>query len=123
MENKTKPLLASLCDGRGQVCASKRKTFVLVDDGFVYGFGWMAFGSVGFTDKAASDKITKPRVLESLRSHHISQVVTNRRQVFGFGDNERVQLGHETLGFCLKPTEILIPEMENDANCVVLETR
>jgi len=115
-----------------QVCASKRKTFVLVDDGSVYGFGWMAFGSLGFTDRGASDKITKPRVVESLRSHHISQVstglyhtvvVTNRGQIFGFGDNERVQLGHETLRFCLKPTEILIPEMENDADCVVLETR
>ncbi|KAA8523875.1 hypothetical protein F0562_010298 [Nyssa sinensis] len=27
-----------------QVCASKRKTFVLVDDGSVFGFGWMGFG-------------------------------------------------------------------------------
>ncbi|CAK9154716.1 unnamed protein product [Ilex paraguariensis] len=54
------------------VCASKRKTFVLVDDGSVYGFGWMGFGSLGF----ASDKVMRPRVLDSLRPHHISQVST-----------------------------------------------
>ncbi|CAK9183035.1 unnamed protein product [Ilex paraguariensis] len=96
-----------------QVCASKRKTFVLVDDGSVYGFGWMGFGSLGF----ASNKVMRPRVLDSLRSHHISQVstglyhtvvVTNRGQIFGFGDNERAQLGHETLRGCLEPTEIFI---------------
>ncbi|XAR68362.1 hypothetical protein NMG60_11003461 [Bertholletia excelsa] len=40
-----------------QVCASKRKTFVLVDDGSVYGFGWMGFGSLGFPDRGASDKV------------------------------------------------------------------
>ncbi|KAK6802853.1 hypothetical protein RDI58_000637 [Solanum bulbocastanum] len=51
-----------------QVCASKRKTFVLVDNGSVYGFGWMGFGSLGFLDRGASDKVLKPRILESLRS-------------------------------------------------------
>ncbi|XP_058218305.1 ultraviolet-B receptor UVR8 isoform X2 [Rhododendron vialii] len=110
-----------------QVCASKRKTFVLVDDGSVYGFGWMAFGSLGFTDRGASDKITKPRILDSLRPYHISQVstglyhtvvVTNRGQIFGFGDNERAQLGHDTLRGCLRPTEIFVPEMENNAGFV-----
>ncbi|KAG5546279.1 hypothetical protein RHGRI_018449 [Rhododendron griersonianum] len=110
-----------------RVCASKRKTFVLVDDGSVYGFGWMAFGSLGFTDRGASDKITKPRILDSLRPYHISQVstglyhtvvVTNRGQIFGFGDNERAQLGHDTLRGCLKPTEIFVPEMENNAGFV-----
>ncbi|KAI8552618.1 hypothetical protein RHMOL_Rhmol06G0280700 [Rhododendron molle] len=110
-----------------QVCASKRKTFVLVDDGSVYGFGWMAFGSLGFTDRGASDKITKPRILDSLRPYHISQVstglyhtvvVTNRGQIFGFGDNERAQLGHDTLRGCLEPTEIFVPEMENNAGFV-----
>ncbi|XP_010242957.1 PREDICTED: ultraviolet-B receptor UVR8 isoform X2 [Nelumbo nucifera] len=102
-----------------QVCARKRKTFVLVDDGSVFGFGWMGFGSLGFSDREISDKIMKPRVLDSLRSHHISQistglyhtvVVTNRGQIFGFGDNERAQLGHESLRGCLKPTEIIVPE-------------
>lgn len=105
-----------------QVCASKRKTFVLVDDGSVYGFGWMGFGSLGFPDRGVSDKIVKPRVLDSLRPYHISQistglyhtvVVTNQGRVFGFGDNERAQLGHDTLRGCLEPTEILIGEMVN----------
>ncbi|XP_051152164.1 ultraviolet-B receptor UVR8 [Andrographis paniculata] len=98
-----------------QVCASKRKTFVLVDDGSVYGFGWMGFGSLGFLDRAVSDKVTRPRVLDSLRSHHISQVstglyhtvvVTKQGQVLGFGDNERAQLGHESYRCCLQPIEI-----------------
>lgn len=100
-----------------QVCASKRKTFVLVDDGSVYGFGWMGFGSLGFLDRGASDKVLKPRILESLRSHHISQistglyhtvVVTNCGRVFGFGDNERAQLGHDAVRGCLEPTEMFM---------------
>lgn len=102
-----------------QVCASKRKTFVLTNDGSLYGFGWMGFGSLGFPDRGASDKITKPMVLNSLKSHRISQVstglyhtlvVTNRGRVLGFGDNERAQLGHDTMRGCLRPTEICIPE-------------
>ncbi|KAA8526845.1 hypothetical protein F0562_008926 [Nyssa sinensis] len=110
-----------------QVCASKRKTFVLVDDGSVYGFGWMGFGSLGLPNRAASEKVMRPRILDSLRAHHISQVstglyhtvvVTNRGQIFGFGDNERAQLGHDTLRGCLEPTEIRIQEMVNDAGLV-----
>ncbi|CAL5405820.1 unnamed protein product [Camellia sinensis] len=110
-----------------QVCASKRKTFVLVDDGSVYGFGWMGFGSLGFPDRGASDKIMRPRILDSLRPHHISQVstglyhtvvVTNRGRIFGFGDNERAQLGHDTLRGCLEPTEFFIQEMESDTSRV-----
>ncbi|CAK9154671.1 unnamed protein product [Ilex paraguariensis] len=110
-----------------QVCASKRKTFVLVDDGSVYGFGWMGFGSLGFPDKGASDKVMRPRVLDRLRPHHISQVstglyhtvvVTKRGQIFGFGDNERAQLGHETLRACLEPTEIFVQEMLNGDDLV-----
>ncbi|KAG8386301.1 hypothetical protein BUALT_Bualt03G0134800 [Buddleja alternifolia] len=105
-----------------QVCASKRKTFVLVDDGSVYGFGWMGFGSLGFPDRGVSDKIVRPRVLDSLRPHHISQVstglyhtvvVTNQGQVLGFGDNERAQLGHDTLRGCLEPTEIFLGATTN----------
>lgn len=117
--DKTTPsLLTSLKSQLAvQVCASKRKTFVLVEDGSVYGFGWMGFGSLGFLDRGASDKVLRPRIVESLRSHHISQistglyhtvVVTNRGRVFGFGDNERAQLGHDALRGCLKPTEIFM---------------
>lgn len=86
-----------------------------MDDGSVFGFGWMGFGSLGFLDRGVSDKVARPRVLDSLRSHHISQistalyhtiVITNRGQIFGFGDNERAQLGIDTLRGCLNPTEI-----------------
>ncbi|KAI3457479.1 hypothetical protein Pfo_014142 [Paulownia fortunei] len=124
--DKTTPEhLTSLCSHLAvQVCASKRKTFVLVDDGSVYGFGWMGFGSLGFPDRGVSDKVVRPRVLDSLRAHHISQVstglyhtvvVTNQGQVLGFGDNERAQLGHDTLRGCLEPTEIFIEGRVNNA--------
>lgn len=102
-----------------QVCASKRKTFVLVDDGSLYGFGWMGFGSLGFPDRGVSDKVVSPQVLECLKDHHISQVstglyhtvvVTNQGQMYGFGDNERSQLGHDMLRGCLEPTEIYLQE-------------
>lgn len=103
-----------------QVCASKRKTFVLADNGSLYGFGWMGFGSLGFPDRGASDKILSPRVLDSLKGHHTSQVstglyhtvvVTNQGRIFGFGDNERAQLGHDSLRGCLEPTEIFVQEI------------
>jgi alpha-tubulin suppressor-like RCC1 family protein len=103
-----------------QVCASKRKTFVLVDDGSLYGFGWMSFGSLGFADRGISDKIVWPRMLYSLRDHRIRQVstglyhtvvVSNRGQIFGFGDNERAQLGHDTLRACREPTEIFVNDV------------
>lgn len=119
--DKTTPsLLSSLKNHMAvQVCASKRKTFVLVDNGSVYAFGWMGFGSLGFTDRGVSDKVTRPRILDSLRAHHISQistglyhtvVITSRGQIFGFGDNERAQLGHDSLRGCLEPTEIFVNE-------------
>ncbi|KAH7544169.1 hypothetical protein JRO89_XS15G0120700 [Xanthoceras sorbifolium] len=107
-----------------QVCARKRKTFVLVDTGSVYGFGWMGFGSLGFLDRGASDKVMRPRILDSLRAHRVSQistglyhtvVVTLKGRIFGFGDNERAQLGLDTLRGCLEPTEIFIQEMEDEA--------
>ncbi|WRX29650.1 Regulator of chromosome condensation [Theobroma cacao] len=106
-----------------QVCARKRKTFVLVDGGSVYGFGWMGFGSLGFPDRSLSDKVMRPRILDSLRGHHVAQistglyhtvVVTHKGRMFGFGDNERAQLGHDTLRGCLEPTEIFIQEMEEE---------
>ncbi|XP_039061088.1 ultraviolet-B receptor UVR8-like isoform X2 [Hibiscus syriacus] len=114
-----------------QVCARKRKTFVLVDGGAVYGFGWMGFGSLGFPDRGVSDKIMRPRILDCLRDHRVSQVstglyhtvvVTQRGRMFGFGDNERAQLGHDTLRGCLEPTEIFIHEME-DETTLLLESR
>ncbi|XP_020263681.1 ultraviolet-B receptor UVR8-like [Asparagus officinalis] len=117
--DKTSPeLLTSLKSHLSvQVCARKRKTFVLTDEGSVFAFGWMGFGSLGFSDRGCSDKIMKPRILENLRSHYISQIstglyhtvaVTNKGVVFGFGDNERQQLGHESIRGCLKPTEIMM---------------
>ncbi|KAJ4980529.1 hypothetical protein NE237_031366 [Protea cynaroides] len=123
--DKTTPeLLSNLKDYLSvQVCARKRKTFVLVDNGSVFGFGWMGFGSLGFADRGTSDKVMKPRVLDSLKAHHISQistglyhtvVVTNRGLIFGFGDNERAQLGHDSLRGCLQPTEIVVQKANAD---------
>ncbi|GMH14386.1 hypothetical protein Nepgr_016227 [Nepenthes gracilis] len=120
--DKTTPALLSNLKSHiaVQVCANKRKTFVLLDTGRVYGFGWMAFGSLGFPDRGASDKVIQPRVLDSLRTHHISQVstglyhtivITNRGRIFGFGDNERAQLGNDMLRCCLKPAEILLDDL------------
>ncbi|CAI0376016.1 unnamed protein product [Linum tenue] len=108
-----------------QVCARKRKTFVLVDNGSVYGFGWMGFGSLGFPDRGPSDKGTKPRVLDSLRAHRVSQIstglyhtiaITNKGRIFGFGDNERAQLGHDSLRGCLEPMEIFVEDVAADEN-------
>ena len=96
---------------------------MLVDDGCLYGFGWMGFGSLGFPDRGASDKVLKPSMLHSLKGHHISQVstglyhsvvVTNRGRIFGFGDNERAQLAHDQLRLCINPTEILVQEANGD---------
>jgi alpha-tubulin suppressor-like RCC1 family protein len=83
----------------------------------------MGFGSLGFPDRGSSDKVMKPRVLESLRDHYVSQIstglyhtvaVTNKGIVFGFGDNERAQLGHEYIRVCLKPTEIMFQKSMED---------
>lgn len=102
-----------------QVYTSKRKTFVLVEDGSVYGFGWTGFGSLGFPELGPSDKVMKARQLNSLKGHKISHisagmyhtvVITRKGQLFGFGDNERAQLGYDTLRACLEPTELCISE-------------
>lgn len=123
---KTRPeLLSSLKNHLAvQVCAKKRKTFVLVDSGLVYGFGSMAFGSLGFPDaRRLTNKILKPRIVYTLRTHHVSQistglyhtvVVTNRGKILGFGDNERAQLGHDTLRHCFEPTEIFIENSSSE---------
>jgi len=119
--DKTTPeLLSSISNQVAvQVCASKRKTFVLADNGSLYGFGWTGFGSLGFPERGMSEKVVKPQILDTLRSHQIAQVstglyhsvvVTKRGQIFGFGDNERAQLGHDSLRGCLEPTEIFVPE-------------
>ena len=36
--------------------------------------------------------------------------------MFGFGDNERAQLGHDTLRGCLQPTEIFVQETADDTD-------
>ncbi|KAG0447081.1 hypothetical protein HPP92_028527 [Vanilla planifolia] len=123
--DKTSPELLSSLKGHlaVQVCARKRKTFVLTDEGSVFAFGWMGFGSLGFSDRGCSDKVLKPRILDNLRSHYVTQIstglyhtvaVTNKGLVFGFGDNERGQLGHEWLRGCLKPTEIMLQTKMED---------
>ncbi|CAL9154241.1 unnamed protein product [Musa hybrid cultivar] len=123
--DKTSPELLTSLKGHlaVQVCARKRKTFVLTDEGSVFAFGWMGFGSLGFSDRGSSDKVMKPRILDSLKSHYVSQIstglyhtvgITNRGLVFGFGDNERAQLGHEKIRGCLKPTEIAVGKMVDD---------
>ncbi|KAH1144405.1 hypothetical protein GLYMA_12G222600v4 [Glycine max] len=124
IEKTTPELLTSLKNQLAvQVCARKRKTFVLVNSGSVYGFGSMGFGSLGFLDRRVSDKVLKPRILDTLRAHHVSQistglyhtvVITSRGQIFGFGDNERAQLGHDTLRSCLEPTQIFIKDTSED---------
>ncbi|KAG4960816.1 hypothetical protein AAZX31_13G261400 [Glycine max] len=128
IEKTTPELLTSLKNQLVvQVCARKRKTFVLVDSGSVYGFGSMGFGSLGFLDRRVSDKVLKPRILDTLRTHHVSQistglyhtvVITSRGQIFGFGDNERAQLGHDTLRSCLEPTEIFIKDVSEDVESI-----
>lgn len=104
---------------------------MLIEQGFVYGFGWMGFGSLGFPDRGASDKVLRPRILECLRSHQISQIstglyhtiaITSTGRMFGFGDNERAQLGHDMLRGCLEPTEILIQQAEEDNVGMVAES-
>ncbi|KAG5010117.1 hypothetical protein JHK82_018732 [Glycine max] len=56
IEKTTPELLTSLKNQLVvQVCARKRKTFVLVNYGSVYGFGSMGFGSLGFLDRRVSD--------------------------------------------------------------------
>ncbi|KAL5571474.1 hypothetical protein UlMin_021071 [Ulmus minor] len=106
-----------------QVCARKRKTFVLIDSGLVYGFGWMGFGSLGFPDRGTSEKVMKPGRLDCLKTHHVSQIstglyhtvaVTNRGRIFGFGDNERVQLGHDTSRLGVEPTEMFLQETADE---------
>ncbi|KAM6584526.1 hypothetical protein CsatB_011528 [Cannabis sativa] len=127
--DKTTPQLLNIVKSNVavQVCARKRKTFVLIDSGSVYGFGWMSFGSLGFPDRGASDKVTRPQILDCLRDHHVSQIstglyhtvaVTNRGRIFGFGDNERAQLGHDTLRGCLRPTEIFVEEMTDGLDLI-----
>ena len=97
---------------------------MLVDTGIVYGFGWMGFGSLGFPDRGVSDKVLSPRSLDCLRAHCVSRistglyhtvVVTDKGRLFGFGDNERAQLGLESLRGCLEPTEILVQDLDDES--------
>lgn len=123
--DKTLPELLSGLRSRlaVQVCARKRKTFVVADDGSAFAFGWMGFGSLGFAagdrgsggGAGSSDKVLRPRRLDCLGPHRVAQIstglyhtiaVTSRGSVFGFGDNERAQLGLERMRGSLLPTEI-----------------
>ncbi|KAH1242258.1 putative E3 ubiquitin-protein ligase HERC4 [Glycine max] len=110
IEKTTPELLTSLKNQLVvQVCARKRKTFVLS----------MALAP---WDLAALDSWIEG-ILDTLRAHHVSQistglyhtvVITSRGQIFGFGDNERAQLGHDTLRSCLEPTQIFIKDTSED---------
>ncbi|KAG6536812.1 hypothetical protein ZIOFF_001881 [Zingiber officinale] len=123
--NKTSPeLLTSMkCNMAVQVFARKRKTFVVTDEGLVFAFGWMCFGSLGLSDRGSSDKVMEPRLLSGLSSHRVSQIstgayhtvaVTNRGRVFGFGDNEKTQIGPaQALSNYLEPTEMALPLHNN----------
>ena len=118
-----------------QVCVRKRKIFVLVDTGSVYGFGWMGFGSFGFPDRGVSDKITRLWILDNLRGHYISQIsiglhrtiaVIHKWRIFGLGDNERVQLRHDTLRGSPELVEIFVQEateMQAMTRKVAMRTR
>ncbi|KAG6532524.1 ultraviolet-B receptor UVR8-like [Zingiber officinale] len=122
--NQTSPeLLNSMkCNIAVQVFARKRKTFVVTDEGLVFAFGWMCFGSLGLSDRGSSDKVMEPRLLSGLSSHRVSQIstgayhtvaVTKRGDVFGFGDNEKAQIGPaHTLSY-LEPTEMALPLHSN----------
>eukprot|EP01018_Ginkgo_biloba_P023442 Gb_13972 [translate_table: standard] len=120
--DKTSPEMVAILQGHRavQVFARKRKTFVLSDGGLVFAFGWMGFGSLGFVDRSNSDKVVSPRVLETLKGFHVSQIstglyhtvaITNKGLIFGFGDNERAQLGQESLRTCLEPREIKMEDV------------
>lgn len=86
-----------------QVVAERRKTHVLADNGTVHAFGWVAYHSLGVQGKAASDKVLTPQSLEmALQGHKVAAVaagqyhtvvVTKKGAIFGFGDNDRSQLG------------------------------
>ena len=87
----------------------------------------MGIGILGFPEWGVSDKVMRVGILECLGGHHVSQistglyhtvVVTNHGKIVGFGDDERAQLGHDTLRTCLEPTKISFHEMTDDTNVV-----
>ena len=88
--------------------------------------GWVLV-ALGSHNGVVSDQVMRLGILECLGGHHVSQistaldhtvVVTNHGKIFGFGDNERAQLGHDTLRACLEPTQIFFHEMTDDTNVV-----
>ncbi|KAI5055924.1 hypothetical protein GOP47_0029445 [Adiantum capillus-veneris] len=109
--------VATLSEVRAvQVCSKKRRTFVLSDDGRLYGFGWMGFGSLGLSRTWNSEKVLIPSVLDSLKDHHICQVsaglyhtlaVTNKGTILGFGDNDKGPLGVSRATSCPEPIEVV----------------
>ena len=109
-----------------QVCARKRKTFVVGDDGSVHAFGWMGFGSLGLSERCGrSDKVLRPRRLDCLKDSSVAQIssglyhtmaITRQGTVLGFGDNERAQLGLEQMRACPFPVEIPLHLSEDNDN-------
>lgn len=82
----------------------------------------MCFGSLGLSDRGSSDKVMEPRLVRNLGSHRVSQIstgayhtvaVTKRGRVFGFGDNEKGQLGPAPTLSYLEPTEMAVPQHNN----------
>ncbi|MCO5550641.1 hypothetical protein L7F22_004130 [Adiantum nelumboides] len=103
-----------------QVCTTKRRTFVLSDEGRLYGFGWMGFGSLGLSKTWSSEKVLIPSVLDSLKDYHISQVsaglyhtlvVTDKGIILGFGDNDKGPIGVNGLSSCPEPVEVVNLEL------------
>ncbi|WVZ63030.1 hypothetical protein U9M48_012706, partial [Paspalum notatum var. saurae] len=78
------------------------------------------FGSLGFPDRQMGHEAPcsrEPtgllRIPNNLRLYH-TVAVTSKGIVFGFGDNERAQLGQEYIRGCLKPTEIMFQKSMED---------
>ncbi|OAY28672.1 hypothetical protein MANES_15G085700v8 [Manihot esculenta] len=103
-----------------RVSAGDEHAVALDSSGFVYTWGKGYCGALGHGGEI--DK-TLPELLNSLKSHIAVQIstglyhtvaVTSQGRIFGFGDNETAQLGHDTLRGCLEPTEIFVPELAED---------
>ncbi|CAA6655671.1 unnamed protein product [Spirodela intermedia] len=94
-----------------ELLSGKRKTFVVADDGSAFAFGWMGFGSLGFAagerGGAPAAGLLSPPLRGSDQHGPVPHLaVTTRGSIFGFGDNERAQLGLERMRGSLLPTEI-----------------
>ncbi|CAN1243200.1 E3 ubiquitin-protein ligase HERC2 [Linum perenne] len=97
-----------------RVSAGDEHAVALDSNGFVYTWGKGYCGALGHGDE--TDK-TLPVILNGLKNHLAVQIstglyhtvaITSKGRMFGFGDNERAQLGHDSLRACLEPTEIFL---------------